>query len=168
MAHCSKVNPRGSAAVACLQRNASSLSPKCRAVVAEIGGGATPPAGMPAGGPPPGGLPPGAAPPGAPPALPSAATPTQEVDIASVETVKGRVLAFARGKPSLLGDADVITTQTQLDLQDNSDLRICHFNGNRLFILRGPTRATVSADGVADASGRTLTPAGGSCTPPGR
>src|SRR5262245_38035793 len=36
MAHCSKVNPKGPGALSCLQRNAASLSPKCRAAVSAV------------------------------------------------------------------------------------------------------------------------------------
>jgi hypothetical protein len=37
--HCSKVNPSGPAALACLQRNAASLSSACRTAVSAVGGG---------------------------------------------------------------------------------------------------------------------------------
>jgi hypothetical protein len=36
MAHCSRVNPNGPGAFPCLQRNAGSLSPKCRAAVSAV------------------------------------------------------------------------------------------------------------------------------------
>src|SRR5215469_2288438 len=39
MAHCSKVNPNGPGALACLQRNSASLSPRCRTAVSAVGGG---------------------------------------------------------------------------------------------------------------------------------
>jgi hypothetical protein len=49
MAHCSGVQPGGAAALQCLQRNAGSLSGRCRSAVAAIGGGgAAPSAGAPA------------------------------------------------------------------------------------------------------------------------
>src|SRR5262245_3528885 len=39
MAHCSKVNPNGPGAMACLQRNSASLSPRCRSAMSAVGGG---------------------------------------------------------------------------------------------------------------------------------
>ena len=39
MAHCARIRPTGPAALGCLQRNASSLSPRCRMVVSAIGSG---------------------------------------------------------------------------------------------------------------------------------
>ena len=40
MAHCSSVTPGGKAALACLQKNAASLSAPCQSAVSAIGGGA--------------------------------------------------------------------------------------------------------------------------------
>jgi hypothetical protein len=48
MRHCSRVKPSGPAAVACLQRNAASLSAGCRTAVSAIGGGSAPPDSAPA------------------------------------------------------------------------------------------------------------------------
>ena len=73
-----------------------------------------------------------------------------------VEAVSGRVVVFARGKPTLLENADVISAGAQLDLQANSELRICHYTANRLLMLRGPARAVVSAAGVVDEAGRAV------------
>src|SRR5262245_10517546 len=42
IAHCSKVKPSGPAALACLQRNAASLSSACRTAVSAVGGGSAP------------------------------------------------------------------------------------------------------------------------------
>src|SRR5262245_1394058 len=115
MAHCSKVNPKGSVALSCLQRNAAWLSAKCRTAVAAVGG-------RPAGA----ALPPGTAvPSGAQPAA-LAPAPAPEANVAAVEAVSGHVIAFARGKPALLQNADIIRERTQLDLKPNSELRICH------------------------------------------
>jgi Cysteine rich repeat len=148
MAHCSKVKPSGPAALGCLQRNAASLSAKCRTAVSAVGGGS--------------------APAGAPPAARPAPAPTQDTNVAFVEAVSGRVIAFARGKPALLENSDMISDPTQLDLQANSELRFCHFRANRLLTLRGPSRAWVSAEGVTDERGRAINAAVGTCTPPVR
>ena len=48
-------------------------------------------------------------------------------DVGYVEDVSGRVVAFAQGKPTLLDALDVISDRTRLDLQANSELRICHY-----------------------------------------
>jgi hypothetical protein len=154
MAHCSKVNPKGPGALSCLQRNAASLSPKCRAAVAAVGGrpaGAAPPPAVPAG--------------AQPAAL--APAPAPEANVAAVEAVSGHVVAFARGKPALLQNADILSERTQLDLKPNSELRICHYRANRLLTLRGPARASVSADGVMYEGGRAVNAAPGTCVPPG-
>jgi Cysteine rich repeat len=147
MAHCSKVKPSGPAALPCLQRNAASLSAKCRTAVSAVGGGS--------------------APAGAQPAARPAPAPTHDTNVAFVEAVSGRVVVFARGKPALLENSDIISDRAQLDLQANSQLRICHYRANRLLTLRGPSRALVSADGVTDESGRAVDAAVGTCTPPG-
>jgi len=146
MAHCSKVKPSGPAALACLQRNAASLSAKCRTAASAVGGG-SPPAGA------------------RPVARPAPAS-THDTNVAFVEAVSGRVIAFARGKPALLENSDMISDPTQLDLQANSELRFCHFKANRLLTLRGPSRALVSAEGVTDERGRAINAAVGTCTPP--
>jgi hypothetical protein len=67
---------------------------------------------------------------------------------ALVEGVSGRVVAFAAGKPTLLDDLDVVSDGTRLDLQANSELRICHYKMRQFVTLRGPLRASVSLEGV--------------------
>jgi hypothetical protein len=164
MTHCAKVDPNGPGALPCLQKNAASLSAKCRTALSAAGGGSAP-AGAQAAVPPA----PAPAPASAPtPATAPASAPTQEADVAFVETVRGRVVMFARGKPALLENSDRISDHAQLDLQADSELRFCHFKANRLLTLRGPTRAFVSADGVTDERGRTIDAAVGTCTPPAR
>jgi hypothetical protein len=147
VAHCSKVKPGSPAALACLQRNSASLSAKCQTALSAVGGGPAPAAGA------------------EPAALPAPA-PMQDTDVAFVETVSGRVIVFARGKPALLENSDMISDHAQLDLQANSELRFCHFKANRLLILKGPARATVSGDGVTDERGNPISAAVGTCTPP--
>jgi hypothetical protein len=77
------------------------------------------------------------------------------------------VVAFARGKPALLQNADIISDRTQLDLKPRSELRICHYRDNRLLTLRGPARLSVSADGVMYEGGKAVDAAAGTCVPPG-
>jgi hypothetical protein len=158
MMHCLRVKPRGPrAALACLQRNAASLSAKCRTAVSAVGGGS-----------PPAGARPPVRPAPAPASLTAPTAATHDTNVASVEAVSGRVIACARGKPALVENSDMITDSTQLDLQANSELRFCYFKGNRLITLKGPARALVSAKGVTDKGGRVIGAAAGTCTPPVR
>jgi hypothetical protein len=51
-------------------------------------------------------------------------------DVAFVEAVTGRVVAFGSGAPALLEPLDVITDRTRVDLLASSELRICHYLTN--------------------------------------
>src|SRR4051794_14365422 len=86
-------------------------------------------------------------------------------EVALVESVSGRVVAFAAGKPTLLDALDVVSEGTQLDLQANSELRICHYKMRQFLTLRGPLRASISLDGVAVENRKTVL-AAGSCAAP--
>jgi hypothetical protein len=78
IAHCSKVKPSGPAALACLQRNATSLSSACRTAVSAVGGRSAPAGAAPAGAAPAGAGPAGAPAAAAEPApTQTAAAPTQ-------------------------------------------------------------------------------------------
>src|SRR5215510_862662 len=81
---------------------------------------------------------------------PSAA---QEADVAYVASVSGRVVALARGTPSLLDTADVISDRTRLDVLANSELQVCHYGLQRFVTLSGPARVTVSSGNVTVESG---------------
>jgi hypothetical protein len=87
-------------------------------------------------------------------------------EAAYVEAVNGRVVAFSRGKPVLLEALDTLNERTRLDLQINSELRICHLRTHRLLILRGPSRALISADGVAAESGQAIEASTLTCAEP--
>jgi hypothetical protein len=87
-------------------------------------------------------------------------------DVAYVEGVSGRVVAFARGRPVLLDALDTIIDRTRLDLQPHSELRICHYGTQRLVILNGPARASVSADGVTAENGNAVNSSAGICATP--
>jgi hypothetical protein len=69
-------------------------------------------------------------------------------DVAYIEAVSGRVVAFARGAPALVDALDIISDRTRLDLLANSELRLCHYHMRRFLTVRGPTRVMVSADGI--------------------
>lgn len=85
--------------------------------------------------------------------LPTDAATAQEATtaLAHVEAVSGRVVALAGGPPVLLNALDVINDQTRVDLLSNSELRVCHYRTQRVLTLRGPARATISADGIIKA-----------------
>jgi hypothetical protein len=87
-------------------------------------------------------------------------------DVAYVEGVSGRVVALARGRPVLLDALDTIIDRTRLDLQPHSELRICHYGTQRLVILKGPARASVSADGVTAENGNAVNASAGICATP--
>jgi hypothetical protein len=69
-------------------------------------------------------------------------------DVAFVETVTGRVVAFASGTPALLGPLDVLTDRTRVDVLANSELRLCQYRTSRFLTVKGPARIIVSADGM--------------------
>jgi hypothetical protein len=87
-------------------------------------------------------------------------------DAAYVEAVNGRVVAFSRGRPVLLEALDMLSERTRLDLQVNSEVRICHLRTHRLVTLRGPSRALISAEGVAAENGQAIEASTGTCAEP--
>jgi hypothetical protein len=90
----------------------------------------------------------------------------EAAEVAFVENVSGRVVALAAAKPTLLNALDVVTDGTRLDLQPNSELRICHYQMRQYLTLRGPVRASVSRDGVVVESNKSAVTAAGSCAAP--
>ena len=88
-------------------------------------------------------------------------------DVGYVVSVSGRVVAFARGTPVLLDTLDSISDRTRLDLLANSELRLCHYRMQRILMLRGPARATISAEGVrADEAGKAVEASAETCATP--
>jgi hypothetical protein len=77
-------------------------------------------------------------------------------DVAFVETVTGRVVAFASGTPALLGPLDVITDRTRVDVLANSELRLCQYRTSRFLTVKGPARIIVSADGIKVEAGNVV------------
>ena len=77
-------------------------------------------------------------------------------DIAFVETVTGRVVAFSSGAPTLLGPSEVITNRTRVDVLANSELRLCHYQTSRFLTVKGPARIIVSVDGVKVEAGKAV------------
>jgi len=87
-------------------------------------------------------------------------------DVAYVEDVSGRVVAFAQGKPILLNALDIISDRTRLDLQANSELRICHYPTRQFLTLKGPLKASVSRDGIMVENNKPAGAATGACVAP--
>jgi hypothetical protein len=77
-------------------------------------------------------------------------------DVAFVETVTGRVVAFASGAPTLLSPSEVITNRTRVDVLANSELRLCHYQISRFLTVKGPARIIVSVDGINVEAGRAV------------
>jgi hypothetical protein len=75
-------------------------------------------------------------------------------DVAYVEAVRGRVVAFVRGSPILVDTLDMISDRTRFDLLANSELRLCHYGVRRFLTMRGPARVTVAADGITVEAGK--------------
>jgi len=98
----------------------------------------------------------------------SASAAQEAIEVAFVENVSGRVVALAAAKPTLLDALDVVTDGTRLDLQPNSELRLCHYQMRQYLTLRGPVRASVSRDGVVVESNKSAVTAAGSCAAPSR
>jgi hypothetical protein len=86
--------------------------------------------------------------------------------VAHVEVVSGRVVAFSRGSPFLLDALDTITDRTRLDLQEHSELHICHYATRQLVVLTGPAQASISADGVTAQNGNAINTSAGTCAAP--
>jgi hypothetical protein len=53
-----------------------------------------------------------------------------------------------------------------VDLQANSELRICHYPTHKLLTLKGPLRVSISRDGVTAENGKAVVAATGSCVAP--
>jgi len=87
-------------------------------------------------------------------------------DVAYVEDVSGRVVASVQGKPTLLEALDVVSDKTRLDLQPNSELRLCHFRTQRLVTLKGPLRVSISPNGVTAENGKAINVAAETCVAP--
>jgi type II secretory pathway pseudopilin PulG len=87
-------------------------------------------------------------------------------DVAYVAEVSGRVVASSHGKPTLLDALDIISDRTRLDLQANSELRICHYRSQQLLSLKGPLRASISRDGVTVESSNAVAASAGPCAAP--
>lgn len=96
---------------------------------------------------------------------PSAAQGTAS-DVAYVETVSGSVVASFQGTLTVLDALDVIGDQTRLNLQANTELRICHYRTRKIVRLSGPLRALISVSAVTAESGKAIDPTSETCATP--
>jgi hypothetical protein len=103
---------------------------------------------------------------GAPAAIAQSRVQDAAADVAYVESVSGRVVALARAAPVLIDALDMISDRTRLDLQPNSEVRLCHYRMQRLLTLRGPARASVSTAGATLENGKAVEPSDGICAMP--
>jgi hypothetical protein len=87
-------------------------------------------------------------------------------EVAYVETVSGRVVAFAQGKPILLDVLDLVRDGTALTLQAESEIRLCHYRLGKLLNLKGPLRASITAAGLTTEDGKPVAASAESCAPP--
>jgi hypothetical protein len=87
-------------------------------------------------------------------------------DVAYVETVSGSVVASSQGALTVLDALDVIGDQTRLNLQANSELRICHYRARKIVRLSGPLRALISASAVTAEGGKAIDPTSETCAAP--
>jgi hypothetical protein len=87
-------------------------------------------------------------------------------DVAYVETVRGRVVASAQGNPTLLDVLDIIGDQTRLDLQANSELRICHYGMRKIVRMKGPLQASISASGATAQNSKGIDTTSEACAEP--
>jgi hypothetical protein len=87
-------------------------------------------------------------------------------DVAYVEAVRGRVVALFQGSPTPLDALDIISDQTRLDLQANSELDICHYRMRKVVRLRGPLLASISASGVTAENGKAIDATSETCAAP--
>ena len=96
----------------------------------------------------------------------SSAAEEAAANVGYVVAVSGRVVALARGTPVLLDTLDSISDRTMLDVLTNSELRLCHYRMQRILMLRGPARATISAEGVRAEAGKAVEASTETCAAP--
>jgi hypothetical protein len=96
-------------------------------------------------------------------AMPAAA---QDSDVAFVESVNGQVVALVQGKPTLLDALDTINDGTRVDLLAKSELRICHYQKQKIVNVAGPQRISISRSDVTAGNGKVVEASAESCVKP--
>jgi len=87
-------------------------------------------------------------------------------EVAYVETVSGRVVALAQGKPTLLDVLDPVRDGTALTLQADSEIRLCHYRLGKFLNLKGPLRASITTAGLTTEDGKPVAASAESCAAP--
>jgi hypothetical protein len=90
----------------------------------------------------------------------------EAAEVAFVEDLNGRIVAFSQGKPFLLDVLDTIQDRTQVDLLANSELRVCHYQTRQILTLKGPVRASISRDSVTVENRKAVLAFAGVCSAP--
>lgn len=85
---------------------------------------------------------------------------------AYVESVDGRAIALVQGKPVLLDALDTISDKTRIDLLAGSELRVCHYQKQRIVMVAGPMRVSVTSAGVMTEGGKEIAPTAEACVKP--
>jgi len=83
-----------------------------------------------------------------------------------VTAVSGRVVALSSGTPILLNALDQVTDRTRLDVQANSDVQVGHHGTQRLYSLKGPSRALVSVGSITVEAGKPVEVSKSACAAP--
>jgi hypothetical protein len=87
-------------------------------------------------------------------------------DVAYVVAVAGRAVASSQGATMQLDVLDTINNQTRLDLEPNTELRICHYRARKILNLKGPLRALISDQSVTLENGNEIPGSGETCAKP--
>lgn len=87
-------------------------------------------------------------------------------DVAYVMAITGHASASEEGNSADLDGLDIIYQGTQIDLDANAELRLCHYRLRKLVTLKGPLHAVVSASGIATDHGDAAVSAREPCTAP--
>jgi len=87
-------------------------------------------------------------------------------EVAYVETVSGRVVALAQGKPTLLDVLDPVRDGTALTLQADSEIRLCHYRLGKFLNLKGPLRASITTAGLTTEDGKPVAASAEACAAP--
>jgi hypothetical protein len=87
-------------------------------------------------------------------------------DVAYVVAVAGRAVAFSQGATMELDVLDTINNQTRLDLEPNTEVRICYYRTFKILTLKGPLRALISDESVTLENGNEIPVSGETCAKP--
>ena len=96
----------------------------------------------------------------------AAAAQASRKDVAYVMAISGHASATAEGSSIDLNGLDIIYQGTQVDLDPNAELRLCHYRLRKLVTLKGPLHAVILASGIATDKGDVATSAREACTAP--